>query len=149
VAKPLVVFDTNFFLRALINPKGINARLVASLYRFVLVSSPSILEEVAEVLSRTELLAVTSVRKLDAERIVSLLRQASMISPAVKVTVCRDPDDNKFLEEAIAAKAIYVVTGDKDPRQLGNTKESKFGIPRSSCERSVEGKYQGSSHSKR
>jgi len=63
VAKPLVVFDTNIFLRALINPEGINALLVASLDRFVLVSSPSILEEVAEVLSRTELLIAKSVRK--------------------------------------------------------------------------------------
>ena len=81
MTKPLVVFDTNIFLRALINPKGINALLVASLDRFVLVSSPSILEEVAEVLSRTELLIAKSVRKLDAERIVSLLRQAPMISP--------------------------------------------------------------------
>jgi predicted nucleic acid-binding protein len=53
VAKRLVVFDTNVFLRALINPKGINARLVASLDRFVLVSSRSILEEVTEVLSRS------------------------------------------------------------------------------------------------
>jgi putative PIN family toxin of toxin-antitoxin system len=129
VAKRLVVFDTNIFLRALINPKGINARLVASLDRFVLVSSPSILEEVAEVLSRPELLIAKSIRKLDAERIVSLLRQSPMISPTVKVAVCRDPDDNKFLEAAIAAKATYVVTGDKDLRAIGEYEGVKIRYP--------------------
>jgi len=139
VAKPLVVFDTNIFLRALINPKGVNARLVASLDRFVLVSSPSILEEVAEVLSRTELLIAKSVRKVDAERIVSLLRQAPMISPAVKVTVCRDPDDNKFLEAAVAAKATYVVTGDKDLRAIGEYEGVKIRYPAEFLREIVEG----------
>jgi len=139
VAKPLVVFDTNIFLRALINPKGVNARLVASLDRFVLVSSPSILEEVAEVLSRTELLIAKSVRKVDAERIVSLLRQAPMISPVVKVTVCRDPDDNKFLEAAVAAKATYVVTGDKDLRAIGEYEGVKIRYPAEFLREIVEG----------
>lgn len=30
------------------------------------------------------------------------------------ITVCRDPKDNKFLELAVAAKAICIVTGDED-----------------------------------
>lgn len=42
MAGPKVVFDTNVFVRALINPKGINARLVASLDRYVLVSSAAL-----------------------------------------------------------------------------------------------------------
>jgi putative PIN family toxin of toxin-antitoxin system len=86
------------------------------------VSSPSILEEVGEVLSRQELLIAKSIRKLDVERIVSLLRQSPMGSPTVKVVVCRDPDDNEFLEAAIAAKATCVVTGDKDLRAIGGVR---------------------------
>jgi len=38
VAKPKVVFDTNVFDRALINPKGVNARVIASLDRYILVT---------------------------------------------------------------------------------------------------------------
>ena len=34
------------------------------------------------------------------------------------MTASRDPDDNKFLEAALAGKADYVVTGDKDLRDL-------------------------------
>ncbi len=129
MAGPKVVFDTNVFVRALINPKGINARLVASLDRYVLVSSAAIVEEVAEVLFRPEVLGVTALRKLDAQRLVELLRRAPLVSPTVAVTICRDPDDNKFLEAAIAAGAEYVVTGDKDLRSLGAYQGVKIRFP--------------------
>jgi putative PIN family toxin of toxin-antitoxin system len=115
VARPKVVFDTNVFVRALINPKGINARLVASLDRYILVTSMAIVE----VLFRPEVLGAAAVRKLGAERFLELLRRAPMVSPTISVSVCRDPDDNKFLEAAIVAGAEYVVTSDKDLRDLG------------------------------
>lgn len=62
MAKPKVVFDTNVFVRALINPKEINARLIASLDRYILVTSAGIVEEVAGVLSRPEVLGVATIR---------------------------------------------------------------------------------------
>ncbi len=129
MARPKVVFDTNVFLRALINPKGINARLVQSLDQLVLVVSPAIVEEVADVLSRPDLLGVKGVRKLDADRLVELLRQAPVVFPTKKVTVCRDPDDDKFLEAALAAKAEYLVTGDKDLRDIGEYEGVKIRFP--------------------
>ena len=47
-----------------------------------------------------------------AERILLLINDiAFKASPAEKVTVCDDPDDNCFLECADAARAAYVVTG--------------------------------------
>ena len=127
--RPRVVFDTNVFLRALINPKGINARLVQSLDRFVLIVSPAIVEEVADVLSRPDLLGVKGVRKVDADRLVELLRQSPVVFPSEKVTVCRDPDDNKFLEAALAAKAEYLVTGDRDLRDIGEYRGVKILFP--------------------
>ena len=113
----------------MINPKGINARLVQSLDRFVLIVSPAIVEEVADVLSRPDLLGVKGVRKVDADRLVELLRQAPVVFPSEKVTVCRDPDDNKFLEAALAAKAEYLVTGDKDLREIGEYEGIKIWYP--------------------
>jgi putative PIN family toxin of toxin-antitoxin system len=129
VARPKVVFDTNVFVRALINPKGINARLILSLSRYVLVTSVAIVEEVAEVLARPGVLDDTAIRKLDVERVLELLRRAPMVSPATAVTVCRDPDDNKFLEEAIVAGAAYLVTSDKDLRDLGEYEGVKIRLP--------------------
>ncbi len=129
MAKPRVVFDTNVFLRALINPKGINARLLRSLDRYVIVTSRPIIEEVAEVLSRPELLRVKAIRKIDASRLLDILRRAPVVSPSVAVAVCRDPDDDKFLEAALAAKAEYVVTGDKDLRDLDEYERVKIRFP--------------------
>lgn len=129
MAGPRVVFDTNVFVRALINPKGINARLIASLDRYVLVCSAAIVQEVTEVLFRPEVLGVTALRKLGAQRLVELLKCAPLVSPTVAVTVCRDPDDNKFLEAAIAASAEYIVTGDKDLRSLDIYQGVKIRFP--------------------
>ena len=36
------------------------------------------------------------------------------------VVVRRDPDDDKFLECAVAGRATYLVTGDRDLRELGS-----------------------------
>ncbi len=58
VPRPRVVFDTNIFLRALFNPKEVNACLVPALNQYTLVTSPEILEEVVEVRSRADLLHI-------------------------------------------------------------------------------------------
>ena len=113
----------------MINPKGINARLILSLSSYVLVTSAAIVEEVAEVLARPGVLDDTAIRKLDVERVLELLRRAPMVSPSAAVTVCRDPDDNKFLEAAIAAGAAYLVTSDNDLRDLGEYKGVKIRLP--------------------
>ena len=36
-----------------------------------------------------------------------------------KVEVSRDPDDDKFISCAVDAKALYVVSGDKDLLEVG------------------------------
>jgi putative PIN family toxin of toxin-antitoxin system len=119
VARPKVVFEANVFGRALINPKRINARLVASLDRDILIISMAIVEEIVEGPSRPEVLGAAAVRKLGAEWFPELLRRAPVVSPTIAVSVRRNPDNHKFLEAAIAAGAEYVVTSDKDLRDLG------------------------------
>lgn len=37
-----------------------------------------------------------------------------MVQPEYTVNICRDPDDNKFLECAVSSRALYIVSGDKD-----------------------------------
>jgi len=41
-------------------------------------------------------------------------REALFIESEVKISECRDPKDNKFLELAVAGDANCIVTGDKD-----------------------------------
>lgn len=83
------------------------------------------------VLSRPELLGAKGIRKLNADRLVELLRQAPVAFPTEQVSVCRDPDDDKFLEAALAAQAQYLilVTGDKDLRDIGEYKGVKIRFP--------------------
>ena len=45
------------------------------------------------------------------------------------MSACRDPDDNKFLEAAVAVGAEYVVTSDKDLRDLGEYEGMKIEDP--------------------
>ena len=52
----------------------------------------------------------------DLERVEKLLkRDAVMVKLGkMQITVCRDPDDNKFIESAIQGGCNYIISGDKD-----------------------------------
>ncbi len=43
-----------------------------------------------------------------------LIKAMEIIEPITHVEICRDPDDNKFLECAKDSHALYIVSGDKD-----------------------------------
>jgi len=43
-----------------------------------------------------------------------LIKVMEIIEPVTRVEICRDPDDNKFLECAKDSHALYIVSGDKD-----------------------------------
>ncbi len=48
-----------------------------------------------------------------------LFSSFKMIESKTNIEVCRDPDDDKFLECAIDAKAMYIVSGDNDLLVIG------------------------------
>jgi putative PIN family toxin of toxin-antitoxin system len=74
-------------------------------------ASPSIINEYQETCD--ELLSRYPVKPLllPLNHIISACR---LIEPQSKVSVCRDPDDNKFIECAMDAGCVYIVSGDKD-----------------------------------
>ena len=43
----------------------------------------------------------------------------NVVETSSNVEVCRDPDDNKFLECAVDAGCLYIVSGDKDLLSIG------------------------------
>ena len=49
-----------------------------------------------------------------------------IIEPSSHVDVCRDPDDNKFIECACDAKCVYIVSGDKDLLSVGKYENIKI-----------------------
>ncbi len=111
------VLDTNVVISAMLIRDGIEDRILRAWQRgaFDLVLSPQILDEMGRALSYEKF---RKARWMAEEEIVALLQslaQESLLVPGkVRVEVSRDPEDNKFLEAAIEARAQYVVTGDKD-----------------------------------
>jgi len=72
--------------------------------------SPPILEEFAEVLSRPEL----SIRKWLRLRLLQLIKNHSYaVTPPRRLAVTSDPDDNIFVECADAARADFLITGNR------------------------------------
>jgi uncharacterized protein len=69
--------------------------------------------EIAGVLGRPRFaLTIPLARR---ERVLEILRRAAVwFEPAVRVTDCRDPKDDKYLELALAAGAEIIVSGDDD-----------------------------------
>ena len=52
--------------------------------------------------------------KLSLRILSPLFSSFKVIEGKSQIAVCRDPDDDKFLECAVDAKALYIVSGDND-----------------------------------
>jgi putative PIN family toxin of toxin-antitoxin system len=106
--------DTNIFVSGIINPTGPPGQVLQFLRErvFTLVSSPSINEEILEVLSRPRLQKYHPQDALFDIGVI-LYVQAELVQEKTELSVSPDPDDDKFLIAAIDGRAQYVVTGDK------------------------------------
>lgn len=77
--------------------------------KFIVIISEPILTEMVDVL-RAKGADEQRIRFLEQ----TLRAYGILVEPTEKIYACRDPDDNKFLEAAIAENADYIVTADKD-----------------------------------
>ena len=77
-----------------------------------LVLSPEILHELENVLFRKKFDFIDKDKK--KEFILLLCELAEIVSSKHKVDICRDKDDNKFIELALTAQVKYIVSGDND-----------------------------------
>lgn len=112
-----VTLDTNIFVRSLITPNGINAKVV-DFWRqdkYILVLSKEIVEEIIEVLLRPELINCYPYTEADVFSLVGVIsRKAIIIAPQISFDYCRDSEDNKFITCAIVGRVQYLVSGDND-----------------------------------
>ena len=105
-----LVIDTNIVISAALKPDGLQRTVIllaiAKPARWYV--SDSILAEYREVLSRPEF----RIRKGLRQQLIQLIRSHSHpVHPSRRLDVAKDPDDNRFLECADAARADYLVTG--------------------------------------
>ena len=111
-----VVIDTNVVISALLSSTGIPAQILEAwrLDAFELVVSEPILAEYHKALSYEPVLARHRMSHEEIAEIVEGFREfAVLIEPNQKIeAIPDDPEDNKFLECALAGEAAYVVSGD-------------------------------------
>ncbi len=106
-----VVIDTNHIISAILSARGASAKLIDWMtddedYFRLLLSEP-IWQEYKTV---AEWLIPPS-RHLEKNWIMQVLRlQAEWIEPGIRLDVCTDSDDNRFLECAVAGNADFLVT---------------------------------------
>ncbi len=108
------VFDTNVLVSALLLPDSIPRHAFEMAFRKgrVLLSLAT-LAELSTVLSRKKF-----IRYINEEDIRSFLaalaREAEWVEVDVRISVCRDPKDDKFLELAVSGRGTHIISGDSD-----------------------------------
>ena len=118
-----VVLDTNVLVSAMLSRHG-NEALALRLARsgsFQACVSAALLEEYERVLSRPAFhLPSTSVAQL----LHYLRTEALVVAPRMEISASPHEGDNRFLESAEAAKADFLVTGNKRhfPKEWKGTK---------------------------
>jgi len=108
-----VVLDTNVLLSALAFPGSKPDQVLQRVRRgeVALVLSAFILAELERIL-RDKFRFTT--RQTD-ERVAVIRRMATLVEPTERIAlVVAKDDDNRILECAVAARADYLVTGDKE-----------------------------------
>lgn len=64
-----------------------------------------------------------------------LIKAMEIIEPVSQIEICRDPDDNKFLECAKDSKALYIVSGDKDLLVIEKYEDIQIVTAKDFCEK--------------
>jgi len=111
------VIDTGVFVSALIRRQGTTGDVLRFLRdgRFTAIYTTDLLVEIIDVLGRAHFRTKYHIEPDDITALINLIRlRGELVTPTQKVTVCRDPKDDKFLEAALAAQTDCIVSGDAD-----------------------------------
>ena len=122
-----VVLDTYVIVSGLIVPTGPPGRiLIAWKNRHLdLIVSPSLVREVAEILSRRKIARTYGLTADAVAGIVRLLDSQTIRVPG-RVTIprtARDPRDDHILACAVEGHADYLITGDRDLLDLAHFRD--------------------------
>ena len=105
-----VVYDTNVVVSGLLSSRGAPALLLDLVFneRVDLFLSAKVFDEYEQVVSRPRFRISRPHREAVLKRLRSL---AQWVEPQESVMAASDPDDNRFLECAVAGTVDFLVTG--------------------------------------
>lgn len=120
-----IIVDTNIWISFLIG-RTLDPLVNAIKTKNVIICfSQGLHDELFTVMSRPKFSSKISDEKIaEIREIVN--HHVTIITPNNAITDCRDPKDNFILELAVAAKADYIVTGDKDLLVLNPFRSTKI-----------------------
>ena len=108
-----LVVDTNVFVSAALKESSWPGTVIRWLDEHdSLLRSAATEAQVIEVLQRPYLAPKLPTAYLDKVR--EIFSRAELVTIVERVTACRDPTDDRFLELAVNGNADMIVTGDRD-----------------------------------
>jgi putative PIN family toxin of toxin-antitoxin system len=113
-----IVIDTNVIASAMFfggRPRELLELLVS--HKLDAYATADIITEYQETAEELCLRYPEKTVRLPLTVIISAIK---MIKLTTVINICRDPDDDKFIECAIDAKCLYIISGDKDLLSIGN-----------------------------
>lgn len=127
------VLDTNIFLRSLIRKGNISSKIIGHWMAddFFLVTSGEILQEIEEVLKRPWLVEKFGYDVGEVDDLVSSISQTAIfVAPALTLKLCRDPNDDKFVDCSILGRVQDLVSEDHDLLNDQNLKKQlrEYGV---------------------
>lgn len=129
----IIVVDTNVLIRATFRKRSpVSLRIYQAIkdQTCILATSPAILAEIRDVISRDYIIALTHTTPAQRTRFMHELDDISLLTSGQGTITqeSRDREDNKFLVCASEAQADYLITSDADLLDL-KTHESTRIIP--------------------
>lgn len=115
-----IVLDTNVFISGIF--WGGSPHIILEMWtinKIQILMTRQILEEYLRVLWE-----ISPNEKVVAQWATFIAANAIVLEDQDHITLCRDPDDDKFLNCAIAGAADYLISGDKDLlslKKIGST----------------------------
>src|SRR6266568_7535504 len=113
-----VVLDTNVVVSSFLSPTGAPSRIFDHWQQetFDVVVSEPILQEYEHVLLYEHIQTRHHMTPLQIRKVIDEFRRFALLVTPTKTVhiVSQDPEDNKFIECAIAGSALFIVSGDTD-----------------------------------
>ncbi len=129
--KVKVVFDTNVWI-SIFMEKQLRDEFSRVKQNLTVYVSEDIALEISKVLQYPQVNKVLRKIGIREKDVLSILRvNSKKVEPKLKLHVINeDAEDNKILECALAAKADFIITGDKHLLSLGKFRKTKILTPR-------------------
>ncbi|MBI4318474.1 MAG: putative toxin-antitoxin system toxin component, PIN family [Chloroflexi bacterium] len=128
-----VVLDSNVVVSRFLSPSGPPAHIWEQWEDgvFELAVSEAILAEYQKAMTYERIQARHRMSKDEISKIISTMRMFAEVVEATQnvEVIVKDPEDNKFIDCALAAAADYIVSGDSHLLELGEYRDVQILSP--------------------